>query len=100
MLFTLVLGDLNWRYIEGRPSRPSLSNPFIITRFIYKHVLLGTDMRRIMQVQVSEIGIPCLYYIVNLFLRLTARNQYSPYARNGYVNLEVVPHPVDHLILI
>jgi hypothetical protein len=59
---------LDGSHTKGRPSRPSKSNPPVTARFIHENIVIRTEIRRIMQVQVSEISIPCLCYTANCFL--------------------------------
>jgi hypothetical protein len=42
-LFTLELGNLDWRHADKRPSCLSKSNPFIASRFIYKHEMVRAE---------------------------------------------------------
>ena len=70
-LLTLELGNLDWSHTKGRPSRPSKSNSFVTARFIYENIVIRTEFWRVMQVQVSEISIPCLCYTANCFFGLT-----------------------------
>jgi hypothetical protein len=44
-LLALELGNLNWSYTKGRPSRPSISSPFVTAGFIYEYILILLELQ-------------------------------------------------------